>query len=127
MLLVAVKMIEGFYFCHQRMGKPFNPLLGETYELVTPKFKYFSEAVSHHPPISAFVCQGENYEFRRTMDFVQKFNGKSVKVYDNNIGIVEIHCEKGVAGKDKQTEVYQFTNPMIVAGNFIVGEKYIEP
>ena len=34
--------------------KPFNPLLGETFELVTPSFKFIAEQVSHHPPVSAF-------------------------------------------------------------------------
>lgn len=36
-----------------RIAKPFNPLLGETHEMVTKKFKIMSEQVSHHPPISA--------------------------------------------------------------------------
>lgn len=40
--------------------KPFNPLLGETYELVVPgKYKYFSEQVSHHPPICACIAIGD--------------------------------------------------------------------
>jgi hypothetical protein len=26
-----------------RTAKPFNPLLGETYELVTPKYRFYSE------------------------------------------------------------------------------------
>jgi len=44
-------------FCNKgRTGKPFNPLLGETYELVTPTYRLFSEAVSHHPPIVSFNC-----------------------------------------------------------------------
>ena len=35
--------------------KPFNPLLGETYELFIPgKLKFIAEQVSHHPPISAY-------------------------------------------------------------------------
>lgn len=34
-----------------RFSKPFNPLLGETYELVTPDFRILSEMVSHHPPV----------------------------------------------------------------------------
>jgi hypothetical protein len=38
----------------QREKKPFNPLLGETYELFNKDFKLISEQVSHHPPIS--VC-----------------------------------------------------------------------
>lgn len=44
-----------------RTKKPFNPMLGETYELVTKDFRYFSEQVSHHPPISAFVQEGPGY------------------------------------------------------------------
>jgi len=40
--------------------KPFNPLLGETFELFVPgKYKYFSEQVSHHPPISASITLGD--------------------------------------------------------------------
>ena len=33
--------------------KPFNPLLGETYELKNLNLQYISEQVCHHPPISA--------------------------------------------------------------------------
>ena len=36
-----------------RIKKPFNPILGETYELVNERFRFISEQVSHHPPISA--------------------------------------------------------------------------
>lgn len=36
-----------------RLTKPFNPILGETYEYVDPKFRLLSEQVSHHPPVSA--------------------------------------------------------------------------
>ena len=43
------------------LAKPFNPLLGETYELVVPgKYKMLAEQVSHHPPISAFHIQGDS-------------------------------------------------------------------
>lgn len=34
-------------------GKPFNPLLGETYEYENDNIKFIAEQVSHHPPISA--------------------------------------------------------------------------
>jgi hypothetical protein len=40
--------------------KPFNPLLGETYELVTDRFSFLSEQVSHHPPITAVYCKGNS-------------------------------------------------------------------
>lgn len=40
--------------------KPFNPLLGETYELVRPGYRFLAEQVSHHPPVSAFVIFGDS-------------------------------------------------------------------
>ena len=64
MLNIAITMTSQFYCFYRRDGKPFNPLLGETYELVTPKFRFFGEMVSHHPPVSAICCQGEGYEMR---------------------------------------------------------------
>ena len=56
MLYMAIDMTTQFYCFHKRSGKPFNPLLGETYEVVTPDFKFFAEMVSHHPPVSSFCC-----------------------------------------------------------------------
>lgn len=32
-----------------RKRKPFNPMLGETYELVTDKFRYIAEKTGHVP------------------------------------------------------------------------------
>ena len=37
-----------------RISKPFNSMLGETYEFVSPTVRYMSELVCHHPPIFAF-------------------------------------------------------------------------
>jgi hypothetical protein len=45
-----------------RSMKPFNPLLGETFELVTADFKFISEQVSHHPPITAYHTESQYYE-----------------------------------------------------------------
>jgi oxysterol-binding protein 1 len=36
-----------------RKQKPFNPVIGETYELLTPEYRFAAEQVCHHPPISA--------------------------------------------------------------------------
>ena len=45
-----------------RKKKPFNPMLGETYELVTEDYRFISEQVSHHPPISAYFQEGKGYK-----------------------------------------------------------------
>ncbi len=71
-------------------GKPFNPILGETYECLRPDkgFRFIAEQVSmhislissksqrftcshehcvpqvsHHPPVSACHCESKNYTF----------------------------------------------------------------
>jgi len=43
--------------------KPFNPLLGETFEYEQDGFRLLLEQVSHHPPISALHCEHEKYVF----------------------------------------------------------------
>ena len=44
-----------------RLKKPFNPLLGETYELCYKGMRFVAEQVSHHPPISAFYLDAEEF------------------------------------------------------------------
>ena len=62
--------------------KPFNPLLGETYEFVNDKYRFFAEQVSHHPPISAYHCEGkQGYQiFSHTLT-KSKFTGKNMSFY----------------------------------------------
>jgi oxysterol-binding protein 1 len=57
-------VFSGFVNSIKRMKKPFNPLLGETFEFVDSKsdFRFISEQVSHHPPISAGY--GESADFK---------------------------------------------------------------
>lgn len=47
----------------QTTKKPFNPVLGETFEYIDRDFgtKVILEQVSHHPPISAFYCDNEEF------------------------------------------------------------------
>ena len=56
----AVSMYAG---TEHRVSKPFNPILGETYEMIGEGWRYISEQVSHHPPISAAYAESETYEF----------------------------------------------------------------
>ena len=60
--------------------KPFNPLLGETYELVSKGFKFLAEQVSHHPPVTAFNCIGNSgYKVWGCNRARTKFTGKSIQ------------------------------------------------
>ena len=48
-----------------RVAKPFNPLLGETYEYVRPDlgYRFFIEQVSHHPPIGAAFAESAKWDY----------------------------------------------------------------
>ena len=89
-------------------------MLGETYELITPKFRFFSEHVSDSPPVSVVNCQGEGYEFRRVLEWEQSFTGKNIKIMDRYMG--ELILDVG-----GQEEKYLFTKPPTVVGNLIFG------
>lgn len=66
LLLVAAFGIAQYKCTDKRTLKPFNPMLGETFELLGDGWRYFSEQVSHHPPISA--CYGESEHYIYHMD-----------------------------------------------------------
>ena len=60
MVYVAAFAASEYSSTINRVAKPFNPLLGETYEYCRPdkNFRFFVEQVSHHPPIGAAHAQG---------------------------------------------------------------------
>jgi oxysterol-binding protein-related protein 1/2 len=42
--------------------KPFNPVIGETFQADINGGVYSAEQVSHHPPVSAFHYRKDNYQ-----------------------------------------------------------------
>ncbi|XP_075441077.1 oxysterol-binding protein-related protein 1 isoform X2 [Ascaphus truei] len=105
----------------ERTGKPFNPLLGETYELVRDDlgFRLISEQVSHHPPVSAFHAEGltNDFAFHGSIYPKLKFWGKSVEAEPRGIITLELL---------KHNEAYTWTNPTCCVHNIIVGKLWIE-
>lgn len=65
-----------------RVAKPFNPLLGETYEYVRPDkgYRFFIEQVSHHPPIGAAYAESEKWDYYGESSVKSKFYGKSFDI-----------------------------------------------
>jgi hypothetical protein len=43
------------------MEKPFNPIIGETYQGYIDNCPVYLEQISHHPPISAYYLIGRGY------------------------------------------------------------------
>jgi len=68
--------------CTERTAKPFNPVLGETYEFVDDVrqgFKVLVEQVVHHPPISAAFADADNYTISSSKLVKSKFGGNSLE------------------------------------------------
>lgn len=66
----------------ERFFKPFNPILGETYEYVKKdkEFRFISEQVSHHPPVSATHCETDKWVFWQESSPKTVFLGNSIDI-----------------------------------------------
>ncbi|RCK63629.1 Oxysterol-binding 1 [Candida viswanathii] len=62
-----------------RIAKPFNPLLGETFEYARPdgNYRILVEQVSHHPPISACSAESPKWDYYGENAVDSKFYGRS--------------------------------------------------
>ena len=56
-ILEQTKLVASFFAgipaLHLNSAKPFNPILGETFEFKVGGIPIYMEQISHHPPISA--------------------------------------------------------------------------
>ncbi|KAF1845421.1 oxysterol binding protein-like protein [Cucurbitaria berberidis CBS 394.84] len=100
--------------------KPFNPMLGETYELVREDkgYRFFAEKVVHRPVRMACQAEAQEWTFVQSPMPVQKFWGKSAEL--NTDGRVRIFLHGS-------GEHYSWTLATSYLRNVIAGEKYIEP
>uniref|UniRef100_A0AAR2JU71 Oxysterol-binding protein n=1 Tax=Pygocentrus nattereri TaxID=42514 RepID=A0AAR2JU71_PYGNA len=83
MVYIATFAVSGYASSYYRAGgKPFNPVLGETYECDRPDkgFRFVAEQVSHHPPISACHAESKNFVFWQDVRWKNKFWGKSMEI-----------------------------------------------
>ncbi|OBA23905.1 hypothetical protein METBIDRAFT_76827 [Metschnikowia bicuspidata var. bicuspidata NRRL YB-4993] len=100
--------------------KPFNPLLGETYELVREDkgFRLVCEKVFHRPPVFAMFAESPNWTLSFSPAPSQKFWGKTYEFYTS--GNVKLTIRK-------TGEVFTWSQPTCVLKNMIAGEKFVEP
>lgn len=116
---VATFAVSALASNYLRMGKPFNPLLGETYQLEQDGFRIVCEQVCHHPPVSAFHAEstGENkFVFRGSIYPKTKFWGKSLEFQPR--GVLTVDLGDG--------DVYTWTNVSCVVHNIMMGTLWME-
>ncbi|XP_056908045.1 oxysterol-binding protein-related protein 7 isoform X1 [Takifugu flavidus] len=81
MVYIAAFAISGYASATFRNRyKPFNPVLGETFECTRDGFRFISEQVCHHPPISACHAEADHFAFWQDQRWKNKFWGKSLEI-----------------------------------------------
>lgn len=80
---LAAFTVSAYATTTNRTGKPFNPLLGETYEcdrMDDLGWRVIAEQVSHHPPMAALQCEGHHFTCWQEFTMTSKFRGKYLQV-----------------------------------------------
>ncbi|KAJ4956268.1 hypothetical protein NE237_013051 [Protea cynaroides] len=117
-LNVAAFAVSGYASSEGRHCKPFNPLLGETYEADYPDkgIRFFSEKVSHHPTLIACHCEGKGWKFWGDSNLRTKFWGRSIQL--DPVGVLTLEFDDG--------EVFQWSKVTTNIYNLILGKVYCD-
>lgn len=117
LLYIAAFAVSAYSSTEGRVKKPFNPLLGETFEFVHPegKFRYLAEQVSHHPPIGAAYCEAAGFVYWNEVVLSSKFCGKYLELRPEGLTHLRLN-DVHYSWKRVNTAVH----------NIIVGKLYIE-
>lgn len=97
MAYVAAFCASSYSSTINRIAKPFNPLLGETFEYCRPDkgFRLMSEQVSHHPPIGAMLAEHPRWDFFGNSNVKSKFNGRSFEIKPTGQWFVKLRPDQG--------------------------------
>ncbi|XP_076150782.1 oxysterol-binding protein 1 isoform X4 [Alosa pseudoharengus] len=118
---VAAFTVSSYSTTVHRTGKPFNPLLGETFELDRRHesgFRSLCEQVSHHPPAAAHhAISDRGWTLRQEITLASKFRGKYLSI----MPLGSIHCIF-----EKSENHYTWKKVTTTVHNIIVGKLWID-
>ncbi|KAJ0033547.1 hypothetical protein NQD34_000654 [Periophthalmus magnuspinnatus] len=121
MCYIAAFTVSSYSTTVLRTGKPFNPLLGETFELDRLKesgYRSLCEQVSHHPPAAAHHAFSEKgWTLRQEITLASKFRGKYLSI----MPLGAIQCLF-----DKSKNHYSWKKVTTTVHNIIVGKLWID-
>ena len=73
---------------YMNLEKPFNPILGETFQGFIAGCPVYVEQICHHPPICAFILYGRGYRVIGNLETAAKMHANSIDGL--NIGDVKV-------------------------------------
>lgn len=116
----AISTLSNSRVKERAVRKPFNPMLGETFELVREDrgFRFLAEKTSHHPVRMACQAESEQWSFTQSPMPTQKFWGKSAELVTEGQVRIVLHSTG---------DRYSWAPATCFLRNIIAGEKYVEP
>ena len=119
--LAYIATYSAIVFTHAERNctKPFNPILGETFEYVNDDIECLTEQVSHHPPVTAVYCRGKKarWVLWNNQKTNTKFAGKCLDLHQQYRTYVELL---------DHNETYEIIAPCASVHNIIIGTTYID-
>lgn len=117
--LVAAFAVSSYASTKLRASrKPFNPLLGETFECVREdrQLRFVAEKVLHHPPVMAYHAEGKGWKADGWSSVKNKFWGKSLELIPE--GTLRVEFDDG--------DAFTIEKPSSFMRNLLAGNKYLE-
>jgi hypothetical protein len=116
----AISGLSSARIKERSIRKPFNPMLGETFELVREDrgFRFVAEKVSHRPVQLAFHAEAKDWSFTQSPLPSQKFWGKSAEIITEGKARLILHASG---------EWLSWSTATCFLRNIVVGVKFVEP
>lgn len=117
---VAAFTISAYSTTINRTTKPFNPLLGETYECDRTDdlgWKSFAEQVSHHPPLAGVYSEGRDWVLYQEVAISSKFRGRYLQIIPQGIAHLVFK---------KSGNHYTWRKVTTTVHNIIVGKLWVD-
>ncbi|XP_070204372.1 uncharacterized protein [Littorina saxatilis] len=117
---VAAFTVSAYATTLFRTGKPFNPLLGETYEFDRTDdygWRSLAEQVSHHPPTLATHAEGRGWTMWQEFTMTTKFRGRYLQIIP--MGIAHLSFSKSGS-------MYTWRKVTTTVHNIIVGRLWVD-
>lgn len=122
-LMVAAFAISSFSSMRHKeraKRKPFNPMLGETFELVREdkQYRFIAEKVQHRPLVGVVAhAESSRWDFHSYQATSQKFYGKSMLLTTEGTTTVKL----------KTGDIYTWEKPETYLKGVTFGERFLEP
>ncbi|KAK9806522.1 hypothetical protein WJX73_006646 [Symbiochloris irregularis] len=108
----------GPFGSNERTWKPFNPILGETFELDGKNgVRFLAEQVSHHPPVSAGHAENSHWVYDIVSAPTTRFLGNSVEIFPVGRSRIKLR---------KTGEEFSLVPPNSKAHNVIMGRTWVD-